>query len=211
MSDLQCAATLLVVRHAEATYAEPDLPSDDGGWLTERGRQQAAELAEAVRRRRVAAVYTSVLSRAVDTGAILADRLAVSSESMPGLQEFSVGSYGGRPEGHRLIAAVFRRWLDGDLTAGCPGGETAGAVIERFGSALQGVADLHRGETIIVVSHGGAMALAIPRLCLNVSDDLVRAHWVPNCAVAEIDADADGWELRNWPGSPDPRVAEPTG
>lgn len=207
MSDLHCPATLLVVRHGEATYAEPDLPSDEGGWLTDRGRQQAADFSEGVRRRRVAAVYTSVLSRAVETGAIVADRLSVTSELRPGLQEFAVGSYGGRPEDHDLIAAVFRRWLDDDLAAGCPGGETARAVIERFGAALRELADLHRGETVVIVSHGGAMSLAIPRLCLNASADLVRAHWVPNCAVAEVSVDADRWLLQSWPGSRDPAAA----
>ncbi len=208
VSDLQCAATLLVVRHAEATYAEPTLPSDEGGWLTGRGRQQAADLAEEVRRYRVAAVYSSELQRAAETAAVLAGRLEVVTEARPGLQEFSVGSYVGRSEGHALIASVFNRWLDDDLAAGCPGGETGSAVIQRVGDALQELADQHRGETVVVVSHGAAMSLAIPRLCRNAGSDLIRAHWVPHCAIAEISVDADGWLLRNWPGSRDPAVAE---
>jgi probable phosphoglycerate mutase len=209
VTDLQCAATLLVIRHGEATYAEPDVPSDEGGVLTERGRRQATELSEAVRRYAVAAVYTSVMQRAVDTAAILAERLDVGCEPLPGLQEFTVGTFGRRLGAHGLIAAVFARWLDGDLDASWPGGETATAVIGRFRAVLQSVADLHRGETVVVVSHGGVMSLAIPRLCDNAATELSRAHWLPNCAMAEIVVDADGWLLRNWPGSRDQAYVEP--
>jgi broad specificity phosphatase PhoE len=104
---------------------------------------------------------------------------------------------------------VFARWLDGDLSATCPDGESATAVVDRFGAALEYVADLHRGEPALVVSHGGATALSLPRLCRNAGTELARAHWVPNCAVADVVIDADGWLLRSWPGSGDPSAAEP--
>ncbi len=208
MSDLHCPATLLVTRHAEAAYGDPDRagPADDGR-LTPRGREQADALAEVLRPRRVAAVYTSVLLRAVQTGAVLGAALAVDSAELAGVEEYTVGPDADRP-GADLIEPVFAQWLAGDHDARCPGGESAAEVIDRFRRALSGVADLHRGETVVVVSHGGAMSLALPRLCGNVPDELARAHWLPYCAVAKVDVDADGWFLDTWPGSTDPAVAE---
>ncbi|HEY7988182.1 MAG TPA: histidine phosphatase family protein, partial [Lapillicoccus sp.] len=61
MSDLQCPARFLVARHGEAMYAHPELLSDEGGRLTDLGKEQAADLAERLRGERVAAVYTSRL------------------------------------------------------------------------------------------------------------------------------------------------------
>jgi GNAT superfamily N-acetyltransferase len=36
-----------------------------------------------------------------------------------------------------------------------------------------------------------------------VPDDYGRNRFVPNCGLVELDVDADGWALRQWPGDPD--------
>ena len=64
MSDLQCPATILVARHGDAPYVETWF-SDEGGWLTAAGRQQATTLAQALAGRRISRVWTSDVSRAV--------------------------------------------------------------------------------------------------------------------------------------------------
>ena len=56
MSDLFCAATLLVARHGDADYPHAKVLSDDGGWLTDKGRQQVRQLAESLRSRNIAGV-----------------------------------------------------------------------------------------------------------------------------------------------------------
>lgn len=211
MSAPHCPATVLVVRHAEAAYERPDVPSDDGGWLTKTGRAQAERLAEQLGGRRVAAIYTSPMQRAQETGASLAERLGVECRQLPGVEEFRVGEYGGRTDGWPLIRAVFDGWLAGDLDASCAGGESARQVATRFCAALEEVADQHPGETVLVVSHGGAMALAIPSSCLGADPALRRAHWLPHCGIAELSIGAEGWQLTRWPGSTDPAVAEPVG
>ena len=208
MSDLQCPATILVARHAQATYRHPDSEgAGDGGRLTTLGEQQVARLGESVRPRRIAAVYTSGLSRAVQTGQLLGAALGVDSTVLPGVEEFSVGEYADRSDAEDLIRAVFDRWLTGEHDARCPGGESAAEVAARFWQALTELADLYRGETVVVVSHRYAMSLALPRLCGNVPEELTRAHWLPHCCVAEVFVGADGWELRDWPGSVDPPAA----
>ena len=202
MSDLQCAATILVARHGEATYRHPDRASDiDGGQLTDVGLAQARELARSLRSRRIAAIYTSSMSRAVQTGQVLGTALTLDSAVLAGVQEFSAGQYADRGGTADPIRAVLGRWLAGDLDARCPGGDSARDIIDRFAAALGALGDLHRGETVVVVSHGTAMSLAIPRLCANVSSALSRAHWLPHCAVAPVHVDSTGWALEHWPGS----------
>ena len=164
MSDLQCAATLLMCRTAEAGSDVPGLLNGDGqaGPLSELGRTRVRELAERLRTRRVAAVYSSQMARAVESAEIAADTLGVQALAVEGLQERS--------------------------------------AVARFREALEGIADLHRGETVLVFGDGGVMSLAIPRLAANAPDDLAARRSLPSCAPVQIAIDADGWRLDAWPG-----------
>ena len=206
MSDLHCAATLLVARHGDADYPHPRVLSDDGGWLTDKGKAQVRELAESVAGRRVAAVYTSGLQRAVESGALAADVLGVASRVVRGLEEFSVGELAGRDHDDPELGGVFEAWRAGDLGTFIPGGESGEEVLDRYRGALEEIADLHRGETVLVLSHGGVMSFALPRMGRNVRSDLAAQMFLPNCAVAEIAIDADDVSIVSWPGSADRSV-----
>jgi len=197
---------VLIARHGDADYPVHGVLSDDGGWLTEKGRSQAAALADRLRDRRVAAVYTSTMTRAVTTGETVARALALPSRAVVGLQEFSVGELAGVPYRDPRAQRVFDAWLDGDLAVGCPGAESGLGVVRRFEAAIAELTDLHRGETIVVISHGGVMSLVVPRLAVNVPDDLARERFVPNCVPAEVAVDSDGWQLLSWPGTADRSV-----
>jgi len=206
MSDLHCPATLLVARHGAAGYPRPGLLSDDGGWLTDAGRGQVRSLAEGLRTSRVAAVYSSTMRRAVESAELAAEVLSVRALSIEGLQEFSVGELAGAEVADRRAQDVFDAWLAGDLDAGCPGAENGHALVSRYREALEGIADLHRGESVLVFSHGGVMSLAIPRLAYNVRNDLAAQRFLPHCEPAELAVDGDGWRVRSWPGVTDPAV-----
>ncbi len=75
-SQLHCPATFVVARHAEAEFVETWF-SDEGGSLTSTGRAQARRLGESLAGRRIAGVWTSDASRAVQTGEIAAAVLGV--------------------------------------------------------------------------------------------------------------------------------------
>ncbi|GAA4120892.1 hypothetical protein GCM10022415_23190 [Knoellia locipacati] len=206
MSDLHCAATLLVARHGDADYPHARVLSDDGGWLTDKGKDQVRALAESVAGRRVAAVFTSGLQRAVESGALAADVLGVTSRVVHGLEEFSVGALAGRAHDDPELGGVFEAWRAGHLGTVIPGGESGEEVLTRYRGALEEIADLHRGETVLVFSHGGVMSFALPRMGRNVRSDLAAQMFLPNCAVAEIAIDADDVTVVSWPGSADRSV-----
>ena len=205
MSDLQCPARLFVARHGRASYAVPDVMTDGGGWLTGHGREQARDLADRLRPERIAGVYTSHLERAIQTGAEVATALRVTSHVLAGVQELASGDL----EGVSLAAVertgCFQRWLDGDLTARWPGGESGAELVARMGAALGEVADQHRGEAVVVISHGGVMSVALPHLVSNPGPFRSAPPPLPNCAVVSLEGDADGWRLvAPWPGRPHP-------
>jgi 2,3-bisphosphoglycerate-dependent phosphoglycerate mutase len=173
MSHLQCAATIVLARHGDAEY-DVDAWPDAGGSLTQLGRTQARELAESLRDRRIATVWCSDLARAVQTAEIAAAILGVGVRVRSQLREFTVG----RPD------------------------ETADELFARVAGELQSLADQIRGETALVISHGGAIEYTVPRLASNVGSEFDPGEPFGNCATCELAADADGWVLRQWQGVP---------
>ncbi|WP_457253474.1 histidine phosphatase family protein [Pedococcus sp. P5_B7] len=206
MSDLQCAATLLVARHGDAEYGHPSVLSDEGGWLSPKGIEQTTALAESLAGCRVAAVRTSILARAVQSGAVAAEILGVDSRAVEGLEEFSVGALAGRPHDDPELQSIFHAWVHGDLRRRIPRGVTGEEVLARYREALLSIADQFRGETVLVFSHGGVMSFALPRLSSTLRGDLATAKFLPNCGVAEVAVDGDGFDVRTWPGSTDRTV-----
>lgn len=206
MSDLHCPATLLITRHGDAEYGHPAVLSDEGGWLTERGTQQVHDLATALRSRRIARIYASTMERASESAAVASTVLGVDVVELDGLQEYSVGALAGRPNGDPELLAVFRSWLHGDLRRRVPGGESGEEIVQRYREALQHIADLHRGETVLVFSHGGVMSFVLPRLPATLRGDLTERGFLPNCAPAEVEVDGDGFRVLVWPGSVDKAV-----
>lgn len=188
MTALQCATTLVIARHGEAEYEASEW-AEEGGSLTLLGRQQAATLAESLAGRRVAHVWTSTLARAVQTGEIVAARLGVGVTTRLGLREFAVGDHRGVPLEEDPFVATYTRWLEGHLDERVPGGESGREIADRFGEVLREVADAHPGETVLVVSHGGAIGLGVPAIARMD----VEQQRLGNCDSVEVLADADGW------------------
>jgi broad specificity phosphatase PhoE len=188
MTALQCASTLVIARHGEAEYEAPTW-QEEGGSLTLRGRQQSAQLADSLADRRVAHVWTSTLARAVQTCEIVAARRGVGVTTRQARSEFHVGDHRGVPLEEDPFAATYTRWMEGHLDERVPGGETGREIAERVGEVLREVADAHPGETVLVVSHGGAIGLGVP-YAARMDVPLQR---LGNCDTVEVLADADAW------------------
>jgi 2,3-bisphosphoglycerate-dependent phosphoglycerate mutase len=188
-------ATILVARHADAEY-ETHHWADEGGSLTGTGREQSRALGRRLAGRSVTHVWTSTYARAVQTAEIAAAELGVGVTTREGLREFSVGSLAGS-RAEDPFAETYQAWLDGDLDRRLPGGETGAELRRRMHQVLHEIADRHRGETVLAVSHGGLMRLTLP---------LILAHEPPdppdrlgNCAVVELTADDHHWVCTRWP------------
>lgn len=204
VSDLQCPATVIVMRHgqSEGNVSRRLSSAAPGGALTEVGLRQAADAARALVDRSVARVFASPLLRAQQTAGVVADLLGAGPVVVvDGMREFSLGDCEGSDadDDWALVDGVFDAWLDGDLDQSLTGAETGHEVVQRVRAVLDEIADQHRGETVVVVSHGGAMSLALPWLAGNAPNDRARASGVPNCGFVELEGDADGWRLLSWP------------
>jgi glucosyl-3-phosphoglycerate phosphatase len=192
VSDVHCPARMIVARHAEPEYERAEM-GVSGGNLTTAGRAEARALGERLRSERVAGVVCSELSRAVQTAEIAAAVLGLPVHVRERLQEFAVGDYLGRPYDPMFFHEVLGAWLKGDLDPGVPGGETGREVVDRVMPVLDEVADGFRGETVLVVTHGGVI-LSLFGL-IDPGSPYAPAHEddVPHTATYVFERDADGW------------------
>ncbi len=199
MSSLQCPTRVFVARHGEAEY-ESELLSDAGGSLTAAGRSQSRALAQSLRGARIARIWSSSMARAVQTAEIVAADLAVDVVVREGLREFGVGAHAGRLEGPEAFRPVFERWMDGDRDVRIEGGERVADFVARVTGVLEEAADQHRGEAILVVSHGGAILSAVPDV-LGLPPGWARGRSLRACGVVELEVDDDGWRAVSWDGA----------
>jgi 2,3-bisphosphoglycerate-dependent phosphoglycerate mutase len=197
VSPLHCPSTLVVARHARAEYVESWF-SDEGGSLTVEGRAQAAELGDSLRGRRVAAVWCSDASRAVQTAEIAAARLGVPVTARKALREVFIGDLLGQAFDYGRVEAVCEQWYAGSTDVCFENGESGQDVLDRHRETFEEIADLHRGETVLVVGHQTALGFVVPQLVPGLSVQWARDHELANTESIELQNDADGWVLRRW-------------
>jgi broad specificity phosphatase PhoE len=197
VSSLMCPSTLIVARHGDAAYVD-EVFSDEGGTLTADGRAQSTELADAVRGRRVAHVWCSDSARAVQTAEIVAGRVGVGVTTRKALREIHVGQLHGQPFSIPAICEVTDHWFRGDLDVAFPGGESGAEVVARYAETLAEIADVHRGETVVVITHQTASCIALPSLARNVTPAYADRHRLDNGESAELVIDGDDWALTRW-------------
>jgi broad specificity phosphatase PhoE len=180
-------ALLTIVRHGET-------PANRlGVWhgstdteLTQAGREQALRAAGALAAASPlpTVLYSSPLRRARDTAAAITRALALEARLEGDLTEYHLGAFEGRSY-RELIAEhrLFERMReDPDWRPG--GGESARQVASRCAAALRRIGEAHRGERVVVVSHGGALALGLGLLLDG--DPGAWRRVMDNCAITEL-------------------------
>jgi 2,3-bisphosphoglycerate-dependent phosphoglycerate mutase len=139
--------TLLLARHGETDWnRELRIQGSSDIALNELGRDQARALAQELEHVDLDAIYSSDLSRARQTAEVVATTHGLEVRIDPRLRERSFGSWEGLTR--EQIDARGERHHDG---------ESDDEVRERVLEAIQAIADAHAGETVLVVSHGGAL------------------------------------------------------
>ena len=186
------ATRLLLVRHAET---DPAMRWRCHGRLdvelSAEGRRQAGELAAALAELPLASVYSSPLSRALDTARAIAAARGLEPVADDGLLEIDFGELEGltyeeieaeRPE-------VFRAWMEAPTSVRFPGGESFADLRARVVEAVGAIRERHAGEAAAVVAHGGVVRAVLADV-LGLDDD----------AVFRLDQAYGGLSVVDWVG-----------
>lgn len=158
---------LWLIRHGQTDWnvlkrwqgQSPNAPT-----INELGVAQAQAVAEELADTPFDALYTSDLPRAADTAHIIASRVGLVAQTDPRLREINQGEWEGltpREISERYPDEWRVRHSDQHTSHRAPGGETADEVGERVLSAINEIARRHPGDTVIIVSHGFAIATVL--------------------------------------------------
>ena len=147
---------IVLIRHGQTAWnkqeifrGRADVPLD------EVGLRQAQALADALRAEPISAIFTSPLSRAVQTAQALAESHGLVPVAVQDLIDIDLGAWEGLPhDGVReQFPELYAAWQAQPEGVTFPGGENLEAVRQRAGTALAELVEQCPGQTIALVAH----------------------------------------------------------
>lgn len=183
---------IYLVRHGETEWnAEKRVQGWSNSPLTERGRGQAEAVAARLAALPIQAVYSSDLSRALDTAAPIAAAHGLTPQPRPGLREKCFGDWEGLTAADlesRYADEWHRYHVRRELDAPVPGGETWPQVQARIVAVIEGVLEAHPGQddSIVLVGHGGSLRPAVLHALDAPLSVLLRLHF-GNASLSRLD------------------------
>ncbi|KAI3834883.1 hypothetical protein MKW98_015996 [Papaver atlanticum] len=190
---------IVLVRHGETTWnnagrIQGSLESE----LNEAGWKQADAIAARLGKElKPAAIYSSDLKRAKNTAEMIAKACHIPEViEVPDLKERHVGSLQGyywseiqekEPEAY---LAFFSSEKDLEIPGG---GESFNQLCERSVSALEEIASKHKGERVIVVTHGGVL-----RAIYMAVTGKPSAGKIMNASINVVHLTEKKWVFKTW-------------
>lgn len=133
--------------------------------LNETGRSQVLTMRGGLKDVPLSAIYSSDLLRARQTAELIAAPLGLTVSLEPRLREIDLGVWEGMPS--EEIEAKYSRELAerarNPLYSRAPNGESTHDVAERVFAAVNDIVNKHPSDSILIVSHGIALAVIICR------------------------------------------------
>jgi len=184
---------VLLVRHALTATTGTVLPGRAPGLhLSAKGREQADAVAARMRGlRRLTAVYTSPMERAQETAAPVARAFGLTACVEAGLTECDFGEWTGRRlrELYRKPEwKAVQRYPSGFRF---PKGESFPEMQTRVATTLGELVARHPGETIVAVSHGDPIRVAVA-LALGTPLDLFQRIAILPASITAVAYGASG-------------------
>jgi probable phosphoglycerate mutase len=175
---------ILLIRHGRqnSPLCNVDVP------LSDEGRRQAELLGERLVGEQIDAVWSSNLTRAVETADIINEKLNAARVIREELKEISFGDMEGLSD--EVIADRYEDFLrarskmEKDLTY--PGGECAADVLSRTLPVMREIMSQDY-EAVAVVTHGGVIrSLVAHYLGMNLARIPLLATSLENCGITEL-------------------------
>jgi probable phosphoglycerate mutase len=153
---------LLLVRHGLTDAVGKIICGQLPGYpLNEKGRAEAALLASSLSSVKLHAAYSSPLQRARDTAEAIAAPHGLRVVEMEALTDIDFGQWNAQAIADLESVDSFRRFNQHRAFCGIPNGERVSHVQARMVDVLAEIADAHVGGTVVVVSHGDPIRLAL--------------------------------------------------
>lgn len=191
-----------LVRHGETDWnVERRLQGHTDIELNAHGIKQATQMAKALKAfdLQFDVLYTSDLLRAAKTAKAIEDLYQVNAIVDARLRERHLGSLQGLTlsDAPLLEPELWKIHLQRNLHHDLKGGESISQFASRIHGALEKIRAQHSGQTILLVSHGGALDMMY-RLASNQPLATEKAVSVPNASLNWIAHDGKSWGVEQW-------------
>jgi len=190
---------LIIMRHGQTDWnvenrfqGHTDIP------LNAVGRAQVARAASILGTQEIDHIISSDLQRAYETAAAVAAVKQLKVVADPQLRETHCGSWEGRtgPDIEASDGENLTRWFAGDDIPAGGDGERRSEVVARMMNAItRGLNDCATGQTLLVVTHGGAARGAIGALLGLAISDWVAIGGLANASWSIVEERSARWRL----------------
>jgi broad specificity phosphatase PhoE len=192
------ATRIILVRHGQSEgNAEGRFGGHTSTPLSDRGRIEAEATARVLAEEKLGAIYSSDLSRAVETAMPLARLTGLDVIPTDAFRERSVGVMEGltfeeaasqHPEQY---AALLRR----DFEHVILGGESYRQTLERTSRELDRIIAGHQGQRVAIFTHTGTICILTLHIMGALDSPELKPVWIStsNCGVTRIDLRRDGF------------------
>ena len=188
---------IILVRHGETSWnQEGKFQGQNNVELNDVGVRQARDIAAALRIACPGAIYSSPLTRALQTAEVIGQGRSLPVTPMTDLKELKLGRVEGlnNRQMQDRYPDLMSRWRTDPGSVRMPGGECLYELQARAWRAVEQIKSGHPGETTIAVSHNFAIGALV---CKVLDIPLCRFHRIKLDlgSLTTVEHGARGWRL----------------
>lgn len=189
---------LIFVRHAEA---EGNFNRVFHGWydskITDKGHKQASKVAERLANIPIDIIYSSSLTRTLQTAQYIADIKQLPIIRTDKMKEINGGDW--EDKAWDVLPTLFPNenytWEHEPHTHQMPNGENMTEFYERLINEVKSIIDQNCGKNICIVTHGTAIRAMLCRFYGCTLEHMKNIYWHDNTSVTIVDYDNENDEF----------------
>jgi len=187
---------LFVCRHGQTEHNDNGIVQGQmDSRINERGREQAEKLRDRLEGEDVSKIYSSSMTRAIETAEIVAEPHNLDIEESELLKEVARAKFEGESF-NDLIEEISGSETE-DYLWKPEGGESLEELKERGAKFLNDIKEKHREETVVVVSHGGTISSTLLGILGHSAKNSYRIKQ-ENCCINKLTWTPEkGWGINS--------------
>ncbi len=192
---------LYITRHGETLWnTQKKMQGHKNSELTDKGKQQAAQLGKALENVELEAVYSSSSGRTIQTSQIFVGQRSIPIIPMDTLMEMSLGKWEGMifSDVEREYPVEFKNFWEFPHLYKPDGGENFTDVIARLGNVLKLLAERYDGKNVMVVTHAIALKLIMMIVEHKELKELWSGAFIHPTSLSIIEGSSNSWKAVKW-------------